>query len=327
MISTSAASASSSRPALDSGSMLRRHRWTALGTHCEVQFECAEESRAVAFVHAAMCWVEAFEARYSRFRPDSLLSRINAAAGKTWVEVDLEMEQMLGMCESLHFMTRGMLDATALPLLRLWNYHAPRAHLPAEADVAEARKLVGWGRVQRQPGRVFLPVTGMALDFGGWGKEFAVDAVAQIAREHGLSTVLVDFGHDLRAIGAPSGKPAWHVGLENPNQPGTYRGSIGVRDRGIASSGDYLRSVTIGGRRYGHIVDPRTGWPVANGCVQATVVAPSCLQAGVLSTAAFIAGPQLGLQLIQETLGAEGLIVTQQARHQTRGFFNYVVES
>jgi thiamine biosynthesis lipoprotein len=98
-----------------------------------------------------------------------------------------------------------------------------------------------------------------------------------------------------------------------------------THDRGIASSGDYLRRFVVGDRRYGHIIDPRTGRPVANGCLQATVIAGTCLHAGVLSTTAFILGPQRGIEFIQSFPGAEGMIITEGARAQTRGFFNHVV--
>jgi len=167
----------------------------------------------------------------------------------------------------------------------------------------------------------------MGLDFGGWGKEYAVDCVLQMASSFGIKDVLVDFGHDLRALGQPAGRPAWHIGLEDPRKPGSCWGSVALIGRGIASSGDYLRNITVNGRRYGHIVDPRTGWPVSNGCLQATVIAPSCLQAGVLSTAAFILGPDEGLKLIQNTFGAEGCLFSDRARYQTRGFFQYVVQA
>jgi len=304
---------------------LRKAVWSALGTECALQFACANSGQAEGFVQAAMAWIARFEQRYSRFRSDSLVSQINGAAGRSWVEIDAEMEQMLELSGSLHFMTQGILDITALPLLRLWNFKVPDPRLPTDAEVVAARALVGWQKVQRAPGKVFLPQAGMAIDFGGWGKEFAVDAVAQIGRDHGITSLLVDFGHDLRAIGLPPGRPAWHVGLENPAVPGACWGSIAVSDKGVASSGDYLRGTTIGGRRYGHIVDPRTGWPVANGCTQVTVVASSCLQAGLLSTAAFVLGAEAGLRLIQETFGAEGCLLTARARHQTRGFFRYEV--
>lgn len=166
----------------------------------------------------------------------------------------------------------------------------------------------------------------MALDFGGWGKEYAVDVVAEIARQHQISSALVDFGHDLRAIGSAPDKPGWHIGLEDPARPGdACWGSMAIRDRGVASSGDYRRGFTCNGVRYGHIVDPRTGRPVAHGTRQVTVVAPSCVQAGVLSTTAFILPPAEGIRFIQDSMGAEGCILTADSRHQTRGFFNYVV--
>ena len=145
-----------------------------------------------------------------------------------------------------------------------------------------------------------------------------------IRDSHGIVDSLVDFGHDLRATGAPPGRPAWHVGLEDPKSPGKTWASVGLRGKSIASSGDYIRCFTIDGKRYGHIIDPRTGWPVANGCTQATVIADTCLQAGMLSTSAFIAGVTAGLELIRACPGAEGMILTNKERAQTRGFFNYV---
>jgi thiamine biosynthesis lipoprotein len=307
------------------GLPLRRLSFPALGTICEVQYAApGGTSQATGFEQAVVSWVAAFERKYSRFRPDSLLSRINAAAGRGWVDVDPEMEAMLKLCDSLHFMTQGVLDPTMLPLIQLWNYKAEAPRIPTQGEIDVARALVGWKKVQRAPGKVFLPVAGMALDFGGFGKEYAVDVAAQIAKDHGIPSALVDFGHDLRAVGVPPDRPAWHIGLEDPLHPGRHRDSLAIVGKGVASSGDYIRRFVVGGRRYGHIIDPRTGWPVANGCLQATVVAASCLQAGVLSTTAFVLGVPKGIDLIQAHPGAEGLLVLEKMRAQTRGFFNYV---
>lgn len=306
---------------------LRRIAFHAMGTPCEIQYACDDADRAARFERTAWHWVQAFEARYSRYRPDSLVSTINAAAGQAWVPVDDETDRLLNLCDSLYLTTRGILDPTLLPLLRLWDYKAQHPVIPTAAQIAAARALVGWPKVQRQPGRIFLPEPGMALDFGGFGKEYAVDVVAQIALDHGIPNALIDFGHDLRVLGTPPGRPAWHIGLEDARHPGTMEGSVALRSHGIASSGDYLRRFVIGGRRYGHIIDPRTGWPVANGGLQATVIAGNCLLAGVLSTTAFVLGVPQGLEFIQSFPGAEGLLVTERARAQTRGFFNHVVTS
>lgn len=320
-----ATAATSTRPTSPTA-VFRRTSFFALGTTCELQFVCDDERAAEAFETVARRWVQGFEAKFTRFRDDSLIGRINAAAGREWVAVDGEMEQLMKLCDTLYFLTHGVLDPTSLPLIRLWNYKAQPPRMPADGEIEAARRLVGWRKVQREPGRVFLPEPGMALDFGGFGKEYAVDVVAQMALDRGIADVLVDFGHDLRAIGQPVGRPAWHIGLEDPRNPGGTTGSLAsARGSGIASSGDYLRCFYFNGRRYGHIIDPRTGWPVNNGCLQATAIAPTCLHAGLLSTTAFVLGVPKGIEFIQSFPGAEGLIVTETARAQTRGFFNYVV--
>lgn len=313
--------------ATDSSLPLRKLTFPALGTQCEVQYAApGGDNQAGDFERRAVGWVTAFESKYSRFRPDSLLSTINSAAGRSWVQVDAEMEQMFMLCDSLHFMTQGILDPTSLPLIALWNWKAPQPVIPPPERIAAAQRLVGWPKVQRAPGKVFLPEPGMALDFGGFGKEYAVDIVAKIAVECGIANVLVDFGHDVRILGSPPGRPAWHIGLEDPGRPGSAWASVALaQNRAIASSGDYIRRFVIDGRRYGHIVDPRTGWPVANGCTQATVIAGTCLQAGVLSTTSFVLGVPKGIDLIQSFQGSEGILLTEKERAQTRGFFQYVV--
>lgn len=305
---------------------LHKLTFPALGTVCEVQYVTPNgNAPAAEFERAAVAWVQAFEAKYTRFRPTSLISRINAAAGLAWVEIDEDMNQLLLLCDTLYAMTKGVLDPTALPLIQLWNWKAAHPTVPSAEQIASARRLVGWTKVQRAAGKIFLPEPGMALDFGGFGKEYAVDIVAQIALNHGIANALVDFGHDVRAIGMPPGRPAWHIGLEDPENPGKASGSIGVSGKGVASSGDYVRCFVVNGVRYGHIIDPRTGWPVANGCTQATIIADTCLQAGVLSTTAFVLGLNEGLNFIQSFPRAEGILVTKHSRAQTRGFFNYVV--
>lgn len=305
---------------------LRRCEFGAMGTRCLLQYATADAAAAAAYEAAAIAWVTRFESRYTRFRADSIVGGINAAAGNgEWIEIDLEMEHMLGMCGMVHFMTQGVVDVTAGPLARLWDYQAATPRVPTSAEVAAALSLVGWNKVEREMGRVRLPRAGMALDFGGWAKEFAVDQVAQLAAEYGITAVLVDFGHDIRVAGTPPGRPAWHVGLEDPAQTDRLWGSVALRDKAIASSGDYQRGFDVAGQRYGHILDPRTGRPATTGLRQVSVIAPTCLQAGILSTAAFVLGPRDGLDLIQETIGAEGCMVTATAKHQTRGFFNYVV--
>lgn len=304
---------------------LRKLSFRAMGTVCEVQFVAESEEQAVTFAEAAKGWTLAFEAKYSRFRADSLISEINRAAGKEWVAIDAEAEGLFALCDGLYFLTKGVLDPTALAVARLWDVKQEHPRIPSDAEIAAAKRLCGWPSVRREAGRIFLPREGMALDLGGFGKEWAVDQVAALAVQHGLKNFLVDFGHDLSAYGQPPHGGFWHVGLEDPEKPGTAWAGVGLRGQGMASSGNYLRCFVLNGKRYGHIVDPRTGYPAQNECQAVYVIAGSCLEAGILSTSALILGPHEGIELIRCTFGAEGCIVTPRERLYTHGFHQYLV--
>ena len=298
----------------------------AMGTRCRVLCHQPKGADAIAsYQNHLLDWVADFEARYSRFLDDSLISRINAAAGQHWVEVDEESDRLFALCGDLHFFTKGAFDPTALPLLRLWNWKQRPVVWPADPELCAARERVGWNKVQRRPGAIFLPQAGMGLDLGGIGKEYAVDMALVLAGQHGVENVLVDFGQDIRVKGAPPGRPAWHVGLEDPGNPGSCWAGVAVTDHAVASSGDYLRHFLYEGRRYGHIIDPRTGYPVNNGCRGVSVVAPSCTIAGILTTTAFILGPQEGYHLIHQYHGASGAVVTETGNLITPRFYEHLV--
>jgi len=298
----------------------------AMGTRCRVMVAAPDRAPADVYLDRLLDRIADFEAKYSRFLDGSLVSLVNAAAGKHWVEVDEEADRMLGLCAELFFFTRGAFDPTALPLIRLWNWKSNPPVVPEDEAIRAARELVGWNKVQRKPGAIFLPAPGMGIDLGGIGKESAVDQAMAMAVQHGLENVLVDFGQDIRVHGKPPGRPAWHVGLENPRTPGTCWASVAVTDHAVASSGDYLRHFVHQGRRYGHILDPRTGYPVDNRCRAVSVVAPACTIAGILTTTAFILGPEEGFHLIHNYHGASGAILTETGNLTTPRFYEHLVQ-
>jgi thiamine biosynthesis lipoprotein len=297
----------------------------AMGTDCVMDYEAVSYARADEFGKCIYAWIGEFEDKYSRFRPGSIISRINAAAGREWTPIDAELESIFLLCDNFHWQTSGVFDPTALPLFLLWDYHDGNERLPSEDEVRHALSLKGWNEVRREDGAVLLPREDMAVGIGGIGKEYAVDRVFEMAREQGICNAMVNFGFDLRVMGSPPEGGPWRIGLENPLDPGTCWGGVGVHDRAVATSGNYQRAMVINGKRYGHIIDPRTGYPVENGCQSVSVVAPTCTEAGVLATSAFVLGPEEGMDLLERVYQPEGCIVMKSRRIESRRFHRYVI--
>jgi thiamine biosynthesis lipoprotein len=297
-----------------------------MSTHCQIKVQSENSGLVDRFMDMALEWVAAFEAKYSRFLEASLISEINRAAGRGWVAVDAEADALFDLCQDMIFFTRGVFDPTALPLMKLWNWRARPLAIPSSEKVAATMDLVGWNKVRRRKGAIFLPREGMMLDLGGIGKEYAVDRVVDIGLAMGLSDLLVDFGQDVRTHGNAPGNRRWNVGLENPLQPGSCWASLAVNDMAIATSGDYTRHTLHDAKRLGHIIDPRSGYPVDNGARAVSILAPYCTFAGILSTAAFILGPKEGFDIIRLSHGIEGAIVTDKDCFPTRGFMDYATK-
>ena len=312
----------SARTTVENG--LHKLEFRAMSTLCRVNFHGVPATVARDFQQDTVAWVAQFEARYSRFIPDSLISRINAAAGLHWVETDPETDRLFNLCQELFFFTRGSFDPTASPLIKLWNWKSQPPVVPSSDAICAARDLVGWNKIQRRAGGIFLPQAGMALDLGGIGKEYAVDCVMNMAIQRGIPNVMVDFGQDVRVRGHAPDKKFWWIGLEDATAPGKCWAGVAVTDHAVATSGDYLRNFTVNGRRYGHILDPRTGYPAFNDCRAVSIIAPSCTIAGLLSTSVCILGAKEGLQLVELHPGAAGAVTTETTKLYSRKFHEYI---
>jgi thiamine biosynthesis lipoprotein len=262
-------------------------RFTAMAGPCEVLVATGNRAEADLAVAIAAAEAARVERKFSRYRDDSVVHRIHAAAGAP-VAVDDETRLLLDYAATCHELSAGRFDITTGVLRRAWRFDGG-SRVPDDATVQAALALVGWRRVTWRDGVLTLP-RGMEIDFGGIGKEYAVDRAASLVAERCESPVLVNFGGDLFATGPRPGGEPWGVGLEDPDRPG--EGSLYLARGGLATSGDARRYVIHEGRRLGHILDPTTGWPVAGAPRSVTVVAASCLEAGTLSTLAYLQGPR-----------------------------------
>lgn len=257
----------------------------AMASRCELRLVAPDETRARAWARHAIDEVRRIEAKYSRYRDDSVIAVINRGAGAAPVRVDAETQALLAYADALWRDSGGRFDATSGVLRRAWDFR--RGIVPDEAALAALRLLIGWQDVERDAAAVRLPRPGMELDFGGFGKEYAADRAAEALRAAGARHGFVDLGGDIRAIGPqPDGTP-WSIGITHPREAGRTIASIELADGAICTSGDYERFFECEGVRHCHVLDPRTGRSVRH-WRSVTVVAPVAVAAGGYTTVAML---------------------------------------
>jgi FAD:protein FMN transferase len=267
-----------------------RGRFRAMASPCEVLIDGDEHARASAEAVLATVAAEAWrvEHKYSRYRSGNVVHAINTSSGAE-IAVDDETAELLDFAERLFSMSHGLFDITSGALRRVWRFDGG-SYVPEQAVVAAVLQFVGWSKVRWTRPHLTMPA-GMEIDLGGVCKEYAVDRAAALARDHIPDSCLINFGGDLAVSRPRRGGLPWRVGLEGIT-PGdqTVSGMIDVRQGGVATSGDTYRFVARDGRRFTHILNPRTGYPVENAPRSVTVAAGTCTQAGMLTTLALLQG-------------------------------------
>jgi FAD:protein FMN transferase len=267
--------------------------FSAMASPCSIRIETRDERAAIKSAKAAIAEVKRIEKKYSRYLTTSVVSKINRAAGTDPVEIDSETAHLLGFSDQLWRMSEGLFDATSGVLRQAWDFKT--AKLPDQAQLAQALARIGWGEVQFGTAKCRLPHAGMELDFGGFGKEYAADRAAAVLQQHGVAHALVNLGGDIHALGnhglpAQAGH-AWKVEVQHPRKTSATLAGIEVYGGGLATSGDYERYFELDGKRYCHVLNPLTGWPVTY-WRSITVLAPNTTMAGALATIAMLKGEQ-----------------------------------
>ena len=261
-------------------------RFEAMASVCEVRLAGASPRQLREAAQAATHEVRRIEHKYSRYRADSIVSRINAAAGSAApCEVDDETAQLLGFAAQLFESSGGLFDITSGVLRRAWDFRARQ--LPDAAAVQALLGSVGWSKVEWSGRALRLPEPGMEIDFGGFGKEYAADRAHAVLAARGLRHGYVNLGGDIRVLGPQPDSTPWRIGIQHPRDAGRLIASLDVSEGALATSGDYERFFEHGGRRYCHILDPRSGWPVDT-WQSISVFAPVCVAAGAMSTIAML---------------------------------------
>jgi thiamine biosynthesis lipoprotein len=266
-----------------------RYAFAAMASPCEVQVETDDPDLAGRLGQIVEAEALRIEHKYSRYRDDSVLSRINRSGGVP-VEVDPETAALLDYAATCFDLSDRRFDVTSGVLRRVWKFDGSD-RIPSAQQVEELLPLIGWDLVEWQRPIIILPA-GMEIDFGGLGKEYAVDIALQRARQESDAPVLVNFGGDLRVSGPRSDGRRWRVLIEAVEADDPARAWLEIADGALTTSGDARRFLLKDGVRYCHVLDPRTGWPVQDAPRSVTVAAPSCMEAGVTSTLAMLHGTE-----------------------------------
>jgi FAD:protein FMN transferase len=282
------------------GENLLAVKFTAMASPCEVLLPLMSEQAALAIGALAAQEAWRVEKKYSRYRDESVTAWIHANRG-TSIEVDEETASLIEFARQCFDLSEGLFDITSGVLRRAWTFDGSD-RIPETASIERLLPLVGFDKLQWKSPHLLVPAE-MELDFGGIGKEYAVDRAYELLAARDWTPFLINFGGDLRANRPPSHGP-WQVGIERPDTDREATMLLDLEYGALATSGDSRRYLLKDGIRYGHILNPLTGWPAPESPRSITVAASSCTEAGLLSTVAMLHGA-----------GAQAYLEEQGVRH------------
>jgi FAD:protein FMN transferase len=263
-----------------------RREFKAMGTPCDIQLFARNQAKARHAADAAIADVQRLEALYSRYKTDSFLTEINrAAAVGGSIGVDDETASLIDYAVTCYEQSDGLFDITSGILRRAWKFD--QGKLPEQSLIDELLVKVGWHKVVWKRPVLTFTVPGMEIDFGGVVKEYAVDRAASLCYGLGIRHGVINLGGDIKVIGPRNDGSPWRVGIRHPRSHDALLDTLLLYEGALASSGDYERCIMVDGVRYGHVLNPKTGWPVRH-LAAVSVVGDFCVVAGSASTIAML---------------------------------------
>ena len=279
-----------------------------MGTVLEVTLVARDEERAREVVAELFALADRLESVFTSWDPESELSQLNRAAGGPPRAVESELARLLSASVGYAELTAGSFDVTVGPLVELWTEAARRGVPPTPHELEQTRSRVGAERIRvGADGRVALAEPGVSVNLGGVAKGYALDRMLPLLEGRGIEGALLNFGQSSTwAVGRPAEAPAWRLLARGPGE--SFLGVLSLEDRALSVSGSLGQWVEIGGRRYGHVVDPRSGQPLSQRR-QALVVTRDAALAEALSVALLVLGEDRGLALVESQADCEALLV------------------
>ncbi len=267
-------------------------RRRAMACDFEVCLNADRDSRGSVAAMQALDLIDELESQMTIYRDTSEVLEINREAANAWVDVESRLFDVLQLSDRLHCETQGAFDLTGGPLSRIWGFDQRKGKLPTDDQIAEALKFVGWDKVELDVSadRIRFLRSGVDINLNSIGKGYALDRAAELLADSDVDDFLIHGGRStLLARGSRAGRQGWTTRLRHPLRPRQIVAEFQLEDQALSTSGSATQSFVIGGKRYGHLLDPRSGWP-ADAMHSATVVAPTGAEADALSTAFYVMG-------------------------------------
>ena len=278
---------------------LQIHRlpFKAMGSACEVVLASHTQNEAESMAKLAIDEVLRIERKYSRYTTDSVIAKINQQAGRGALQCDDETWALFQFATQLFDKSDGLFDITSGVLRQAWDFKKPE--VPTSQKLEVLLPLVGWQKVVLQDQSIALPLAGMEVDLGGFGKEYAADRAAQVLKEKGVTHGYVNLAGDMRFLGPKSTGEPWMIGIQDPRARDQVVATLPITQGGLATSGDYERYFELNGQRYCHVLNPKTGMPVSY-WRSVSVTSPATVVSGCTTTMAMLKEAD-GLAFLQAT--------------------------
>ncbi len=262
--------------------------FSCMASPCEVLVETNHQQHARDLVQIAYDEALRIEHKFSRYRQDNIVYKINNNPQKA-VAIDAETAKLLKFAQQCHHLSDGLFDITSGLFRQIWDFK--QKQIPTQQQINDLLPLIGFDKINFDHATITLP-KGMEIDFGGIGKEYAVDKVIDLLASKTDCSTMVNFGGDCHVSGPQSNNNAWITGIENPNKLNSSNPDniLKLSHGALATSGNSYRFILKNNIRYGHIINPKTGWPAIDSPLSVTVAAASCTDAGILSTLAMLHG-------------------------------------
>lgn len=300
-------------PSIDSDRSAYKHITKLMGVRFEITAVSDDEELARKSIDTAIDEITRIEKLISSWDPNSETSDINRNAGIQPVQVSQELFDLIGRSKKVSRLTHGIFDISYASMDKIWKFDGSMQSVPPHADVVASVAKIGYDNIilDSQKRTVFLKENGMRIGFGAIGKGYAANMARDVMKKMGISSGLVNAGGDLITWGRMENDGDWRIGIANPKDKDNIFSWLIVSEMAVVTSGNYEKYFMADGKKYSHIINPRTGYP-ATGTKSVTIICPNAELADALATSVFILGKKDGIDLIDQLKGIECLIVTDE---------------